>query len=68
MPEPVDFVGKPITVGCDVVYPVRRGKDMWLNRMKVQMIDQNDEGFGLIGYSPAGRKVRVKNTHNCVVI
>lgn len=65
---PVDFLNHPITVGHVIVYPVRRGSSMWLNRMTVQQIDSSGEAPVVVGYSPNGKRIRVKNTQNCVVL
>lgn len=65
---PVDFMRQPITVGRVIVYPVRRGSAMWLNRLTVQQIDQAGNAPVIVGYAPNGRRVRVKNTENCVVV
>ncbi|WP_437230130.1 hypothetical protein SH661x_001798 [Planctomicrobium sp. SH661] len=65
---PLDFLKRPIAVGSTVVYPVRRGSAMWLNSLKVQQIDETGDEPVLVGYSPAGRRIRVKNTQNCILV
>jgi hypothetical protein len=63
----VDLVGKEITAGCSVVYPVRRGSSMWLKKMQVQQVmgGKNPE---LHGYNSEGRRVTIRNLDNCAVI
>lgn len=69
-PPPVthDFMCKPITVGCTLVYPWRRGSQMGLKKMNVQQIDYSGEEPVIVGYSSDGRRVRVKNTETCIVV
>ena len=58
-----DFLGREITVGCTVCYPVRRGSNLWLTTIKVESTSLNDF---------AGRKngkiVHVRNLNNCIVV
>lgn len=63
-----DFLGKPITVGSRVVYPVRRGSKLWLNKMDVDLIDESSGEAVLIGKSNTGRPNRVKNLTNVIVV
>lgn len=68
MPQPVlDFLGRPIAVNDTVVYPVRKGSAMWLNRMVVSKV--NDEGVKPIlqGHTSKGL-VTIKNLTNVVVV
>jgi hypothetical protein len=60
----LDFVGNQITPGCTVVYPVRRGSSMWLNRLVVTAARSE----GLTGHNPEGRTIHVKNVKNVVVV
>jgi len=38
---PRDFTGKEVTLGCAIVYPTRKGSEMWLSRGKVVNITTN---------------------------
>ena len=38
MTPAVDFMGRTIEAGHVVVYPVRRGSDMWLNKLSVTQV------------------------------
>jgi len=60
----LDFVGNPITPGCTVVYPVRRGSAMWLARINVTQVRDD----GISGYNQTGRIIHVKNMQNVVVV
>lgn len=69
--EPLDFRGKEITVGATICYPVRGGKDMWLNELKVTQVNKTPAGCVLVGYDEKDtfkRNVRIKNLHTCVVV
>ncbi len=59
-----DFMGREIKAGDTIVYPVRRGSRMWLNKLNVTMV----EGEALKGYSPEGRLTTIKNLKNVVVV
>jgi hypothetical protein len=59
-----DFLGNEITVGCHVVYPVRRGSSMWLNRIKVTQVTPTQ----VTGYNPDKRLTHIKNLKNVVVV
>ena len=63
MKAPLDFLGNPIKAGDTVVYPVRRGSDMWLNKLSVQQVTDD----GISGYNATGRKVNVSKLSNVVV-
>lgn len=62
--NPVDFLGRPINAGDVIVYPVRRGSEMWLNKLNVT---QTAEGQ-VRGYSSTGRLLVIKNLRNTVVV
>jgi hypothetical protein len=59
-----DFLGNDITAGCKIVYPCRRGSDMWLSTMTVT----STEDGRIRGYSPTGYRVCVKNIQNVIVV
>lgn len=62
-----DFLGNPISAGDTVVYPVRRGSKMWLNKLVVQSINDTPNGPTISGRNDASRMVHVRNLLNCVV-
>jgi hypothetical protein len=64
MNKPTDFLGRTILAGDILVYPVRRGSKMWLNRIHVT----KSETDMVLGDSPEGRPVRLSNLKNTVVI
>ncbi len=59
-----DIVGREISVGCDVVYPVRRGSVMNMHRMNVT----STESGKLRGFNSEGRPIRLDNLSNVVVV
>jgi len=59
-----DFLGRAIQAGDTVVYPVRRGSAMWLNKLLVTQVT----GDSLSGQNSNGRWVTLKNLTNVVVI
>jgi hypothetical protein len=69
--SPVDFVNRTIEIGNTVVYPVRQGSSMWLNKMVVTGIENRDKGYVLVGYipdHPGKRRVQISSLDRCVVI
>lgn len=59
-----DFLNREITVGCMIVYPVRRRSSMWLANMTV-----TDLGDGVVhGVNSKGRRITVSKVSRCVVI
>lgn len=64
----LDFVGKPITAGCEVAYPMRRGSGMWLTKMAVDGLRQDGETIVLLGTDKMGRRTHTRNIQNCVVV
>jgi hypothetical protein len=59
-----DFLDRPIRPGQVLVYPVRRGAKMWLDKLIVQRVDAGT----IFGYKSNGRSTRLKNNENCVII
>lgn len=59
-----DFIGCAIAAGNTVVYPVRRGSSMWLNKLAVTQVDDDH----ITGFNSDGRRITVKNLNNCVVV
>ena len=75
MSEPVtrpatafDLLRMPITAGSIVCYPVRRGSKMWLKKMTVLAVQDTPKGICVSGTNDAGRRVRIYNLENCVVV
>ena len=66
--EAVDFLGHPITAGDLVVYPVRRGSDMWMNKLRVEAVRDTPRGKAISGTNDAGRRIVVRNLANCTVV
>lgn len=62
--NPVDFLGRPITAGVVIVYPVRRGSDMWLNKLNVTHVEEGK----VKGYNTFGRPLTITNLKNTVVV
>lgn len=69
---PIDFLGCPICEGDTVVYPVRRGADMYLRRMKiitiVTILTVNNPVFKLMGTNDDGRQVTVEKAERTIVV
>jgi len=63
MNAPADYLGREIKVDDLLVYPVRRGSHMWLNRIKVTMVTPDF----VKGFSPEGRPVTIRNLKNAIV-
>lgn len=59
-----DFAGNEIKAGQTVVYPVRRGSQMWLSEITVNKV----EAENILGVNKEGRRVTVKNLKNVVII
>jgi len=64
MNTPKDFMGREIKAGDTLVYPVRRGSSMWLNRLLVTQALADV----VTGTNPEGRRITVKNLGNAVVV
>ena len=63
----LDFMGRPITAGCTVAYPVRRGSKMWMQELLLtQVVPGETPSLG--GFNNEGRKITIHNTINCVVV
>lgn len=65
MNSPTDFLGRIITVDHTLVYPVRQGSRMWLNRITVTKAD-GDAVHG--SNQKTGRMVKLTNLHNTIVV
>jgi hypothetical protein len=66
--EAKDFLGKPITAGATICYPVRRGSAMWLNKLVVLSVQDTPSGVRVSGTNKTGRRVSIANLENCVVV
>lgn len=64
MNKPTDFLGRVITADDILVYPVRRGSKMWLNRIIVTKA----EADRIHGISREGRMIQLTNLNNTIVI
>jgi hypothetical protein len=64
MTPAVDFMGRTIEAGHVVVYPVRRGSNMWLNKLSVSRVEDDH----IAGYNSTGRLVTIKNLENVVIV
>ena len=64
MTVPVDFTGRTIEAGHIVVYPVRRKSDLRLHKLSVTEVWDDH----IVGYSPAGQLLSIKNLQNVVIV
>jgi len=64
MNNPTDYLGRKIQAGDILVYPVRRGSKMWLNRIAVTKVEADQ----IYGTGREGRLVRLTNLNNTIVI
>ena len=64
MTPAVDFTGRTIEAGHVVVYPVRRGSSMWLNKLNVTQVRDDN----IAGYNTAGRLLTIRNLQNVVIV
>ena len=64
MTPAVDYMGRTIEAGHVVVYPVRRGSDMWLNKLSVAQVEENR----ISGYNNLGRRLTITNLKNVVIV
>lgn len=60
-----DAVGEEILPGCSVVYPVYTSGEISMRRMDVTSAHDGR----VVGYRrDNGRRVTIKNVHNCIVV
>ena len=64
MNHPIDFLGSEIRAGDMLVYPVRRGSKMWLNKLTVTKAEIDV----IHGISPTGRMVKLTNLKNTIIV
>lgn len=62
----LDFMGREITVGATVVYPVRRGSSMWMQKLRVTQVIPVGPKIG--GFNPEGRRIVLQNIANVTVV
>jgi len=70
--SPIDFLGCPIEKGDIIVYPVRRGSEMYLRKMKIHTVQTiltvNKPIYKLIGTNDSGRQVTVEKSDRTIVV
>jgi len=59
-----DFIGTEIKAASQLVYPVRRGSQMWLTKITVTAVSADE----IKGYNAIGRRITVKNIKNTIVV
>jgi len=59
-----DYLGKAIKIGDKLVYPVRRGSDMYLRTLVVNAVTKES----IHGINDKGSTVQIKITSRCVII
>ncbi len=63
----LDFMGREITAGATVVYPVRRGSQMWMQELGVtQVVPGSDPTVK--GFNSSGRTITLHNVKNVTVV
>jgi hypothetical protein len=63
----LDFMGREIVAGNTVIYPVRRGSDMWMQRINVTKVTDGSSP-SLSGVNPEGRRITIHNLKNVTVV
>jgi len=64
----LDYLGNQIKVKDTIVYPVRRGSNMWLKKLVVDAVRDTGRGVRVSGRNEAGNPVSIQNVQNCVVV
>ncbi len=64
----LDYLGNQIKAKDTIVYPVRRGSNMWLKKLVVQAVRDTGRGVRVSGTNEAGNPVSIQNIQNCVVV
>ena len=59
-----DFLGREIKPDDTIVYPVRRGSSMWMNKLRVTQVLPTV----VKGLNSEGRWIVVRNLKNAVVV
>ena len=60
-----DFLGHEISIGDSVVYPGRKGSELWLNYGVVTNFENVDD---IIVETENGRRVKIKRVDRVVVV
>ena len=74
MENPKDFMGREITEGVTLVYPVRRTSAMWLKKIKVRrIVETTDRKTGravthIIGTNDDERRITLTKANRCVIV
>jgi hypothetical protein len=63
----LDFMGREITAGSTVIYPVRRGSQMWMQELSVTQVVGGTSPI-ITGFNPSGRKITLHNVGNVTVV
>lgn len=63
-----DFLGNPIIVRDTIVYPVRRGSQMWMKKLVVDAVRDTTNGVRITGRNDGGNPVTIQNISNCIVV
>lgn len=66
--EAVDFLGQPIVAGDLIVYPVRQGSHMWMNKLRIEAVRDTPRGKAISGTNDSGRRITIRNLINCVIV
>ena len=70
---PRDFLGREINVGNMIVYPVRRGSSMWLNKIRVTAIgsvqkQEQREYRPVHGVNDNGRRITLSKPERSIIV
>lgn len=63
---PKDIMGREIEAGHVIVYPVRKGSQMWLKRLEVSRVDEVNRT--LHGQNSMGVPITIKNLNTVAVV
>ena len=66
--EALDFLENPIEVNDTIIYPVRRGSNMWMKKLVVNAVRSTTNGVRVSGTNESGHPVSIQNVHNCTVV
>lgn len=63
---PKDIMGREIEAGHVIVYPVRKGSQMWLKKLEVSRVDELNRT--LHGQNAMGVPITIKNLNTVAVV
>jgi hypothetical protein len=63
-----DYLGNEIKVRDTIVYPVRRGSEMWMKKLIVDAVRDTANGVRVSGRNEASNPVSIQNVQNCIVV